>query len=98
MVRSSGVSTETTSLYFSDWAQPPPSAVHYSQVNLASAEVTGVPLGVPAATDETDAAFADRLARSAVRPDRVRLLITLDDDAMRVLHAADIAIDVVEPD
>jgi RHH-type proline utilization regulon transcriptional repressor/proline dehydrogenase/delta 1-pyrroline-5-carboxylate dehydrogenase len=56
-----------------------------------------VPLGVSAATDETDAAFADRLARSAVRPDRVRLLTTLDDDAMRVLHAADIAIDVVEP-
>ena len=61
------------------------------------AEVTGVPLGVSAATDETDAEFADRLARSRAHPDRVRLLTELDGDAMRVLHAADIAVDVVEP-
>ena len=39
----SGVSTLVTSMYFSDWAQPPPSAVQYSQENLTSSDVTGVP-------------------------------------------------------
>jgi len=61
------------------------------------AAVTGVPLGVSAADDETDGEFARRLATSAVRPDRVRLLTGLDDDARRVLHAADIALDETEP-
>jgi len=61
------------------------------------AEVTGVPLGVSAAAAESDAEFAQRLATSSVRPDRVRLLTDLSDDARRTLHAADVAIDVTEP-
>ena len=62
-----------------------------------AADVTGVPLGVSTTANETDGEFARRLASSTVRPDRVRLLAGLDDDARRVLHAADIAVDVTEP-
>jgi RHH-type proline utilization regulon transcriptional repressor/proline dehydrogenase/delta 1-pyrroline-5-carboxylate dehydrogenase len=66
-----------------------------------AAEVTGVPLGVSRVGRESDVEFAERLVAGDVRPDRVRLLTSLDDDARRVLLAADIAIDesapVVEP-
>jgi RHH-type proline utilization regulon transcriptional repressor/proline dehydrogenase/delta 1-pyrroline-5-carboxylate dehydrogenase len=61
------------------------------------AEVTGVAFGASSDSNETDIEFAQRLAAASVRPDRVRLLTDLDDEARRTLHAADIAIDETEP-
>ena len=63
----------------------------------AAAAVSGVRLEISTTRDETDRAFADRLAASSRRPDRVRLLTPLSNDARRVLHRADIAIDVDQP-
>lgn len=63
----------------------------------AAAAVSGVRLDISAANDETDIAFAERFAASRNRPDRVRLLTALSDDARRVLHGADVAIDVDQP-
>jgi RHH-type proline utilization regulon transcriptional repressor/proline dehydrogenase/delta 1-pyrroline-5-carboxylate dehydrogenase len=62
-----------------------------------AAVVSGARFDVSSTSDETDIAFADRLAASTARPDRVRLLTALSNDARRVLHGADIAIDVDEP-
>ena len=61
------------------------------------AEVTGVAIGTSDAAHETDIEFARRVTSDVQAPDRVRLLTSLDDDARRILHAADIAIDVTEP-
>ncbi len=61
------------------------------------ASVTGVALEESDPAREDDLAFAQRLAAAATPPDRVRLLRSLDDDARRILHAADIVIDVTEP-
>ncbi|MEP4592959.1 MAG: aldehyde dehydrogenase family protein, partial [Ilumatobacter sp.] len=61
------------------------------------AAVTGVRFAVSLVTDESDLDFARRLATMAKRPDRVRLLASLDDDARRILHEADIVIDVDPP-
>jgi len=62
-----------------------------------ASEVSGVPLGESHAAAESDLDFARRLASAATRPDRIRLLTGLDDDARRLLHAADIAIDTATP-
>lgn len=62
-----------------------------------AAEVAGVRFTVSDSNDETDVEFAEGLAASTSRPDRVRLLTELSDDARRILHAADIAIDVDPP-
>jgi RHH-type proline utilization regulon transcriptional repressor/proline dehydrogenase/delta 1-pyrroline-5-carboxylate dehydrogenase len=62
-----------------------------------AAEVTGTALALSCSDDETDIEFAQRVANSADRTDRVRLLTELSDDARRVLHAADVVIDVDEP-
>ncbi len=61
------------------------------------AAVTGVELGVSSTSSETDHEFAQRLTTSSVRPDRVRLLTDLEHDARRILHGANVAIDVAEP-
>ena len=63
----------------------------------AAAEVAGVALDISFTADETDVEFALRLADSELRPNRIRLLTTLDADALRMLHLADIAIDRSEP-
>jgi RHH-type proline utilization regulon transcriptional repressor/proline dehydrogenase/delta 1-pyrroline-5-carboxylate dehydrogenase len=63
----------------------------------AAAEVAGVALDISFTADETDVKFALRLADSELRPNRIRLLTTLDADALRMLHLADIAIDRSEP-
>jgi RHH-type proline utilization regulon transcriptional repressor/proline dehydrogenase/delta 1-pyrroline-5-carboxylate dehydrogenase len=62
-----------------------------------AADVTGVALASSSRDSESDLDFARRLAGGSVRPDRVRLLTELDDDARRILHAADIVIDVSAP-
>jgi len=62
-----------------------------------AATVSGVRLELSSSNNETDTAFAGRLAASSTRPERVRLLCSLDDEARRVLHRADIAIDVDAP-
>ncbi len=62
-----------------------------------AAAVTGVAFDASSPDRESDLDFARRLTGSALRPDRVRLLTELDDDARRMLHAADIAIDVSAP-
>jgi RHH-type proline utilization regulon transcriptional repressor/proline dehydrogenase/delta 1-pyrroline-5-carboxylate dehydrogenase len=62
-----------------------------------AAEVTGVAFDASSPDRESDLDFARRLAGGSARPDRVRLLTELDDDARRILHAADIAIDVSAP-
>ncbi len=69
---------------------------HVDTLRIA-ATVSGVRFDVSSTTDETDVAFAERLAASNDRPDRVRLLTSLSDDARSVLHGANIAIDVDEP-
>ncbi len=63
----------------------------------AAASVSGVRFTVSFVDRESDLDFAQRLAATAKRPDRVRLLTSLDDDARRILHDADIAIDVDPP-
>jgi RHH-type proline utilization regulon transcriptional repressor/proline dehydrogenase/delta 1-pyrroline-5-carboxylate dehydrogenase len=63
----------------------------------AAAAASGVRLDVSSTNDETDIVFADRLAASKTVPDRVRLLTALSNNARRILHGADIAIDVDEP-
>jgi len=59
--------------------------------------VTGVALGESATADEPDVDFARRVAGARQRPDRVRLLTALSDEARTILHDADIAIDASEP-
>ena len=63
-------------------------------VRLA-ASVSGVRLVESLTSQESDSGFADRARRAGV--DRVRLLTPSDDDARRVLHAADIAVDTTSP-
>ncbi len=70
---------------------------HGLAVLRVAADVTGVAFGVSDPSRESDVEFAQRLADGVIRPDRVRLLTSLDDDARRILHSADIAIDVVDP-
>lgn len=80
-------------------ARVSPDAAGLDVLRLA-AQVSGVELTVSSSTDETDLDFARRIAESGrrrERPDRVRLLGPLDDDARSVLHEADIAIDADEP-
>ncbi len=62
-----------------------------------AAAVSGIRFEVSDSGDESDLDFARRLAGSAERPDRVRLLCTLSSDARNVLHRADIAIDIDPP-
>lgn len=62
-----------------------------------AASVSGVQLAVSSPADENDVEFAQRLAASSIRPDRVRLLVPMTDEARSILHAADITIDTDEP-
>lgn len=64
-----------------------------------AAAVSGVMFDVSAADTETDAEFAERIAAEAPdqRPDRLRLLTSTNDDALRVLHGADVAIVTDDP-
>ncbi len=62
-----------------------------------AAAVSGAHLELSVVADESDLAFAERLVASPARPDRVRLLVALDDDARRTLHRGDVVIDGDEP-
>ena len=60
-----------------------------------AASTSGVRLVESSASVESDVGFAERVAKGGV--ERVRLLTTLADEARRVLHAADVAIDTTPP-
>lgn len=62
-----------------------------------AAEVSGVRFESSVPDGESDVDFARRLASMTERPDRVRLVGTLGDEARTILHHADIAIDVDAP-
>ena len=61
----------------------------------AAAAVLGVELLASTAEDESDREFAARCVAAGV--DRVRLLCPVDDEALRVLHRADIVVDDTPP-
>ncbi len=65
-------------------------------VRMVSA-VTGVELTESSAADESDVDFARRVAGADARPDRVRLLDSVGDDARRILNEAGIAVDISAP-
>ena len=97
----SGLVAESNTLRYFPLAQV---AVRYSSAQARSltmlqvaASVTGTQIDESDSTSESDVAFARRLAAMAKPPDRVRLLSALTDEARRLLHAADIVIDVVQP-
>ncbi len=73
-----------------------PNGRHLDVLRAASA-ATGVRFATSLSDEESDLDFAERLAAMSERPDRVRLLTSLDDDARRLLHDADIAVDVDPP-
>lgn len=62
-----------------------------------AAQVAGVDIAVSSTQDETDVDFAERIAAGSDRPDRVRLLTAMSDDGRRILHAADIVVDLDPP-
>jgi RHH-type proline utilization regulon transcriptional repressor/proline dehydrogenase/delta 1-pyrroline-5-carboxylate dehydrogenase len=62
-----------------------------------AASAVGAALDESDPARETDLAFARRVAAMATPSDRVRLVTSLDDEARRVLHQADIVVDVAEP-
>ncbi len=97
----SGLAAESNVLRYFPLAQV---AVRHGKAHVRSltilqiaASVTGTQIDESDSAGESDVAFARRLAAMAKPPDRVRLLSALTDEARRLLHAADIAIDVVEP-
>ncbi|QEL19769.1 bifunctional proline dehydrogenase/L-glutamate gamma-semialdehyde dehydrogenase [Limnoglobus roseus] len=53
-----------------------------------AAEITGVPLTVSVATEETDAVFAARLSELAKGVEFLRIVAPLTDDVLRAVHAS----------
>jgi RHH-type proline utilization regulon transcriptional repressor/proline dehydrogenase/delta 1-pyrroline-5-carboxylate dehydrogenase len=64
-----------------------------------AADASGVTFEVSTTDAESDIEFAERIASTepGERPDRLRLLTSMSDDALRVLHRADVAIITDDP-